>query len=54
MADVFDGQRADPVGRQQWPGLISSLPEIAGLPLFTFFLTSYPDLNWDVLRHARI
>src|ERR1700741_2951556 len=35
--EVFDGQRADPVRRQQSPVLTSSLPEMAGLPLFIFF-----------------
>jgi hypothetical protein len=54
MADVFDGQRVARARHLQSPGQISSSPEIAGLPLFTFFSTSYPDLNWDVLRHARI
>jgi len=51
MADVFDGQRADPVRRQQSLVLTSSLPGMVGLPLFIFFSTSCPDLNWDALAH---
>jgi hypothetical protein len=44
MAGGSNGYRAAPVRRQLTPGLISSLPETAGLPPFISFSTSYPEL----------
>jgi hypothetical protein len=43
MADGSSGYRAALVGRQLTPGLISSLPETAGLLQFISFSTSYPE-----------
>src|SRR4029077_8957922 len=40
-----DGERAALVRRQLTPGLISSLPAMAGLPPFISFSTSYPELD---------
>jgi hypothetical protein len=48
--DFADGYRAAPVRRQLTPGLISSLPETAGLPPFISFSTSYPELLNSVVR----
>src|SRR5881397_3466226 len=45
MADGSNGYRADLVSRQRTPGLISSLPETAGLLQFISFSTSYPELD---------
>jgi hypothetical protein len=45
MAGGSNGYRAAPVRRQLTPGLISSLPETAGLPPFISFSTSYPELR---------
>jgi len=39
-----------PVRRQLTPGLISSLPETAGLTPFISFSTSYPELLDSVVR----
>ena len=52
MADESGRQRADPVRHQKSPVRILSLLEMARLPLFIFFSTSYPDL--DVLRHTKM
>ena len=51
MAGWSAGYQAARVKRQLTPGLISSLPGTAGLPLFIFFSTNYPDLDSAVLRH---
>jgi hypothetical protein len=40
-----NGYRAALARRQLTPGLISSLPETAGLPPFISFSTSYPELD---------
>ena len=45
MADGSHGYRAALVSRQLTPGLISSLPETAGLLQFISFSTSYPELD---------
>ena len=45
MADGSNGYRAALVSRQLTPGLISSLPETAGLLQFISFSTSYPELD---------
>ena len=45
MADGSNGYRAALVSRQRTPGLISSLPETAGLLQFISFSTSYPELD---------
>ncbi len=45
MAGGSNGYRAVLVRRQLTPGLISSLPGMAGLPPFISFLTSYPELE---------
>jgi hypothetical protein len=50
MAGGSNGYRAAPVRRQLTPGLISSLPETAGLPPFISFSTSYPELLDSVVR----
>ena len=50
MADGSNGYRVAPVRRQLTPGLISSLPETAGLPPFISFSTSYPELLDSVVR----
>jgi hypothetical protein len=42
MAGESSGYRAAPARRQLTPGLISSSPGMAGLPLFTSSSTSYP------------
>jgi hypothetical protein len=44
MAGGSNGYRAALVSRQLTPGLISSSPGTAGLPLFISFSTSYPEL----------
>ena len=54
MAGVFDGQRADPVRRQQSPVLILLLHGMAGLPPFISFSTNYPESNPVVIRHTDI
>jgi hypothetical protein len=52
-------------GRVRWTeGRPGEAPAVAGtdfiitrdsrIAAIYFFLTSYPDLNWDVVRHARI
>src|SRR3989442_4267536 len=51
MADGANGYRAAMVSRQLTPGLISSLPETAGLLQFISFSTSYPEL--DLVYRAR-
>jgi hypothetical protein len=45
MAGGSNGYRAALVRRQLTPGLISSLPGMAGLPPFISFSTSYPELD---------
>ncbi len=50
MAGGSNGYRAAPVRRQLTPGLISSLPETAGLPPFISFSTNYPELLDSVVR----
>ena len=50
MAGGSNGYRAAPVRRQLTPGLISSLPETAGLPPFISFSTSYPELLNSLVR----
>src|SRR6185295_190867 len=45
MAGGYNGYRAVLVRRQLTPGLISSLPETAGLPPFISFSTSYHELD---------
>jgi hypothetical protein len=45
MAAGSNGYRAALVRRQLTPGLISLLPETAGLPQFISFSTSYPELD---------
>lgn len=50
MAVGSDGYRATLVRRQLMPGLISSSPGMAGLPPFTSFSTSYPELDFSVRR----
>ena len=50
MADGSSGYRAALLGRQLTPGLISSLPETAGLLQFISFSTSYPELDSAVRR----
>src|ERR1700751_2127756 len=47
-----DGERGGLGRRQLTPGLISSLPAVAGLPPFISFSTSYPELNSAVLRYT--
>src|SRR2546427_9198967 len=51
MAGWSVGYQAVRVRRQLTPGPISSLPGTAGLPLFIFFSTNYPDLDSAVHRH---
>ena len=51
MAGGSNGYRAALVRDQLTPGLISSLPETAGLPPFISFSTSYPELDSAVRRH---
>ena len=53
MADGSNGYRAALVRRQRTPGLISSLPGTAGLPLFTCFSTSYLEFASVVRRPMR-
>jgi len=48
MAGESDGYQASLVRRQLTPGLISSLPETAGLPPFISFSTSYPEQHSDL------
>ena len=43
MPDVFDGRKAAMVSHQRSPVRILSLLEMAGLPRFISFSTSYPD-----------
>ena len=45
MAGGSNGYRAVLVRRQLTPGLISSLPGMAGLPPFISFSMSYPELR---------
>jgi hypothetical protein len=45
MAGGSNGYRAALAMRQLTPGLISSLPETAGLPPFISSSTSYPELS---------
>jgi hypothetical protein len=45
MAGGSNGYRAALMRRQLTPGLISSLPGMAGLPPFISFSTSYPELD---------
>ncbi len=45
MARGSNGYRGALARRQLTPGLISSLPGPAGLPLFISFSTSYPELD---------
>ncbi len=47
----LDGCRAALVRSRLIPGLISSLPGMAGLPPFISFSASYPDLDPAVHRH---
>jgi hypothetical protein len=53
MAGGSNGYQAALVRRQLTPGLISSLPNTAGLPPFISFSTSYPELNSAVRRPMR-
>jgi hypothetical protein len=48
MAGGSNGYRAAPVSRQLTPGLISLLPETAGLPPLISFSTSYPEQHSDL------
>jgi hypothetical protein len=52
MADGSDGYRAVRVRRQLMLGLISSLLGTAGLPPFTSFSISYPELknSWEPIQ----
>ena len=50
MAAGSNGYRAALVTRQLTPGLISSLPETAGLLQFISFSTSYPELDSAVVK----
>ena len=49
-AGASDGYRAALVRHQITPGLISSLPETAGLPPFISFSTSYRELLNSIVR----
>ena len=53
MAGGSNGSRAPLVRLQLTPGLISSLPRTAGLPLFISFSTSYRELDFAVRRPTR-
>jgi hypothetical protein len=53
MAGGSNGYRAALVRHQLTPGLISSLPGMAGSPPFIFFSTSYPELDSAVRRPMR-
>jgi hypothetical protein len=53
MGGGSNGSRAALVRLQLTPGLISSLPRTAGLPLFISFSTSYRELNSAMRRLTR-
>ena len=53
MSGGSNGYRAVLVRRRPTPGLISSLPGTAGLPLSISFSTSYLELHFAARRHGR-